>query len=319
MMQPDHLVRGVAGTTRLVDYLKARLIAVPVTEVGDLITTGRVRIGIGGHSVAGRTVDLVMDGDLITIDTAALASLEAALRWNPPWEHSLTIHFEDDDLLVVEKPAGMHVHPLGDSRERTLVNALVFHAGARDDEPWGNWRPHAVQRLDAVVSGLLVIAKSAEAKAVLVREQKKKELSRTYSAMVAGIVGEDDGVIDAPVGRDPTRGDRRCVRSIESGGREAVSRWRVLARHGDRTLVEMKPETGRTHQLRVHLASIGHPILGDVLYGAPAAPTKAEGIALHATEVRLRHPRSGETLVVRSALPDGFGRYDTAASGDASP
>jgi 23S rRNA pseudouridine1911/1915/1917 synthase len=318
-MQPEHVVHGVTGTTRLVDYLKDRLILVPVTEVGDLITSGLVRIDLPGGSVTGRTIDLVADGDRIAIDGPALAALEAASRWNPSWDHPVTIHHEDDDVLVVEKPAGMHVHPLSFRREHTLVNALVFHAGAREGRPWGNWRPHTVQRLDGVVSGLLVVAKSAAAKATLVRAQQQRELSRGYLAMVAGRVSTEGGIIDAAVGRDPAQVGRRCVLAVEQGGRRAITLWKVRSRFDDRTLVELNPETGRTHQLRVHMASLGHPILGDLLYDAPPLDPDAAGIALHATEVSLRHPRSGELLVVRSAPPAGFGLYDSTASGDASP
>ena len=341
---PAHVVCGAGSGARLVDYLKARLVLVPVNEVGDLITSGFVRIATATGSVVGRTADPVADGDRIAIDPRALAALEALLRWNPPWDHPLVVHHEDDDLLVVEKPAGMHVHPLGDKREHTLVNALVFHAGGRAHEPWARWRPHVVQRLDCVVSGMLVIAKNAAVKAALVRAQKAGRLQRTYRAMVQGRIAGDHGEIDAPVGRDPAHGGRRCILPAQQGGQPAVTRWNVLERYGDRTLVELEPETGRTHQLRVHLASIGHPIVGDRLYenarvdeNAPAArpgashgtsmtphagadvaaPARLENgaaIALHATALRLAHPRTRALLFFCALPPDDFGR---AASGEA--
>jgi len=298
-----------AGAMRLVDYLKAFLVAVPVTEIGDLITTGRVEMEIHGdrlgNRLPGRTIDVVTGGDRLFVDRAALAELERTSRWNPPWDHRIAIIHEDDDVIVCAKPAGMHVHPLGDRREHTLVNALVFHAGVRPGHPWGTWRPHVVQRLDAVVSGLLVVAKNAESKAALVREQKRGELSRTYVAMVDGDVSGDSGTIDAPVGRDPFVRGKRNV--LADGGRRAVTRWRVAARYDGRTLVELRPETGRTHQLRVHLSSLGHPIAGDVLYGSSRGDG-AHAIALHASEVRFRHPRRGEELFFRLEPPDGFGR-----------
>ena len=313
---PTHTVTGLVGVSRLVDYMKDRLALVPVTEVGDLITSGFVGVSARDDEVRGRTIDLVANGDRITIDPAALARLESGARWNPPWDHALSILHEDDDVVVVEKPAGMHVHPLGDRREHTLVNALVHHAGGRSGEAWAAWRPHVVQRLDCVVSGVLVVAKSAGAKAALVRAQKKREIVRTYRALVVGRVAADDGVIDAPLGREPGRGYRRAVLAVELGGRPAVTRWNVVERFEDRTLVELRPETGRTHQLRAHLASIGHPIVDDHLYSRiPAVEEPARlgdgpmsPIALHATRLSLRHPHSGDVLEFVSPPPASFGR-----------
>ncbi|HXC53039.1 MAG TPA: RluA family pseudouridine synthase [Candidatus Limnocylindrales bacterium] len=339
-----HVVPPGIESVRLVDYLKACLVAVPVTEIGDLITGGFVAIDSrdGGSAFrgrdtdnrgqVGRTIDRLNGGDRISIDAAELARLESTSRWNPPWDHPVAILHEDDDVLVVAKPAGMHVHPLADRRERTLINALVFHAGVRPGHPWGNWRPHVVQRLDRVVAGLLVVARSAEAKAALVREQKRGELSRTYVAMVSGVVERDAGIIDAAIGRDPLVRGRRCVQA--DGMQRAITHWKVIARREDRTLVELRPETGRTHQLRVHLASIGHPILFDDLYqpadsspdascGQSAsreiAQNHARAIALHASEVRFRHPRSGDFLCFRLDPPEDFGVVAAPSLSPAAP
>jgi len=314
-----HVVHGVTGSARVVDYMKDRLALVPVTEIGDLITSGRVVISTRGEDpdaprAPARTMDPVSDGDCIAIHDVALAALESASRWNPPWDHPLVVLHEDDDLLVVVKPAGMHVHPLGDRREHTLVNALVHHAGGRPGRPWAAWRPHAVQRLDVVVSGLLLVAKNAACKAELVRAQKRKAIRRTYRAMVSGVVASEGGVIDAPIGREPGRGYRRAVLPVESGGQEALTRWKRIETLADRTLVELQPESGRTHQLRVHLASLGHPIVDDGLYAADAAETidrlgiaPIRPIALRATGLVFVHPKSGKELSFESPPPRDFG------------
>ncbi len=314
----EHVVRGVDGVARLVDYMKDRLAAVPVTEIGDLITEGfvGVRARAAADWTTGRTESLVADGDLLHIDAGRLADLRERGRWNPPSDEPLAILLEDDDVLVVAKPAGVHVHPLGDRRERTLVGALVRHAGVRDDEPWARWRPHVVQRLDAVVSGLLAVAKHAAAKDALVRVQKKHALERTYLAVVRGVVADDRGSVRAPIGREPGRGWRRAIVTPEAGGRHAATNWTVIERLGDRTILEVRPETGRTHQIRVHLASLGHPIRGDDLYadewrdGAPARLGDAapRPIALHAWRLRFAHPRTGEAVEVECPPPGDFRR-----------
>lgn len=315
-MRIEHTIGGVAGRARLVDYLKDRLVQVPVTEIGNLITEGHVGLGT---QRPGRTFDRVADGDRLTIDGNALHALQSAGRWNPPWQHPVDVVHEDDDVLVVVKPAGLHVHPLGDRRSHTLVNALVHRASAAHEPPWGAWRPHVVSRLDCVVSGLLVVAKNAATKARLVDQQKKHRLGRTYHAMVTGILEDDEGIVDRPIGREPGRGWRRSVLPVADGGLVAVTHWRVLARLGDRTLVELEPRTGRTHQLRVHLASLGHPIVGDDLYASSAgdvAPERRLGeravrpIALHAVQVRFTHPHSGTPMELRYPAAVGFGLDD---------
>lgn len=311
-MEIRHTVTGVEGRTRLVDYLKARLVVVPVTEVGDLVTQGHVRLAGGA---VGRTADPLATGDELAIDVAALRALEAAGRWNPPWNVAVDVRHEDDDALVVAKPAGVHVHPLGDRRAQTLVGALVHRAMQGGEQPWGAWRPHVVSRLDCVVSGLLVVAKGAAAKDAFVRLQKKHALERTYTAMVSGVVHDDEGVVDAAIGREPGRGWRRAVVPVEQGGQSAVTPWRVLRRLADRTLLEVRPRTGRTHQIRVHLAHLGHPIVGDDLYAqrdgggdvARLGERLVKPIALHASEVRFRHPRSGEEVLVRFPPAERFG------------
>ncbi len=277
---------------RLVDFAKARLVVVSVREIGGLITGGAVQI----NGRVGKIADLVHGDDVVTADAARIEPLRFVPEHEP-----LVIHHEDADLLVCNKPAGMHVHPIGPYRDGTLLNRLLWHAGARPHDPWGAWRPSPLHRLDRAASGLIAIAKSAAIHDLVRRLLADNKLERRYAAMVTGRVAGESGTIDAPLGRDPALDYRRAIVPVSAGGQRAVTRWSVLARHADRTLLEVVLETGRTHQIRAHLASLGHPIVGDTLYASGSAP--AATIALHATELRFRHPRSGEEVTCESPSP----------------
>ncbi len=239
------------------------MIVAPVGAIGDLITAGALRIG----ERIGRINDGVGADDVVTVDASAIAAVLIV-----PQPVPIVIVHEDDELLVCDKPAGMHVHPLGPHREGTLVNALLWHAGARPDQPWGRWRPRPLHRLDRAAHGLMVFGKSTKVHA----------MDRRYRARVEGVIAGDSGTIDAPLGRDPALDYRRAVVAT---GKRAVTHWRVVEREAQHTVVELTLETGRTHQIRTHLASLGHPIVGDTLYGASGSASDA--IALHAHELRI--------------------------------
>lgn len=266
---------------RLVDHLKARLVVVLTGDIGPLIAAGAVLV----DGRVGRIDDPVDGTEVIDVEPGALSRV--ALR---PESTSLSIAHEDDAVVVVDKPAGMHVHPLGSFRTGTLLNAMLWHGGARPDHPWGAWRPSPLHRLDRPVSGLIAFGKGAA----------RVGVSRRYQALVVGELAHDC-TIDAPLGRDPALDYRRAIVGVEAGGQEAITHVTVVERRRGTTLVELTIETGRTHQIRAHLASIGHPIAGDTLYTPGGTRSDAtETIALHACELRLRHSTSAGEIVARS-------------------
>jgi 23S rRNA pseudouridine1911/1915/1917 synthase len=255
---------------------------VPVDAVGPLIASGAVTI----NGRVGRIADPVEVGDVLAVTALPAEALV-------PAPMTLALAYEDDDLVIVDKPCGMHVHPIGAFRDDTALNCLLTHAGARADQPWAAWRPRPVHRLDRATSGLVAFAKHAAIHDAMRALFDADQVQRTYRATVTGVIRDDEGTIDAPLARDPQRSYRRAV---VPGGQPAVTRFRVLSRTASTTLVELTPLTGRTHQLRAHLASIGHPIAGDTLYATGEASSAA--IDLRAIELAFPHPRTGAPIVV---------------------
>jgi 23S rRNA pseudouridine1911/1915/1917 synthase len=286
---------------RLVDYAKAYLVVVPVRDVGGLIASGAVSINGRPAGIA----EPVCAGDVIAVDDGALA--RCALR---PQPLPVVVRYEDDDVLVCEKPAGMHVHPLGPHRDDTLLNALLWHCGARSDQAWGRWRPRPLHRLDRAASGLIAIAKHAAVHDDVRRQFADHSIERRYLAIVHGRVASQTGTIASPLGRDPTCNYRRAVVPVEHGGQCAITHFTRLEHAGgagNQTLLELVLDTGRTHQIRAHLASIGHPIVGDMLYAQGGDRRDAASqILLHASELRLRHPRHDTIITCTSPAPDRF-------------
>ena len=219
-----------------------------------------------------------------------------------PQDIPLEIVYQDEDIAVINKPKGMVVHPAAGNPDGTLVNAIMYHIKDLSGIG-GEVRPGIVHRIDRMTSGLLVIAKNDEAHAFLSDKLKTHEVSRIYYALCEGNFREDRGTVDAPIARHRT--DRKRM-AVDSAGRSAVTHWQVLERFGDVTFLKVELETGRTHQIRVHMSYIKHPIIGDEVYGRAKNKLGIVGQALHAGELRLTHPRTGEEMVFTAPLPEEF-------------
>ena len=216
----------------------------------------------------------------------------------------LEVVYEDADVIVVNKPRGMVVHPAPGHPDGTLVNALLWHCGDSLSGVGGEKRPGIVHRIDKDTSGLLIIAKNDFAHRALSAQLADRSLSRVYEALARGGFREDAGTVDRPIGRHPT--DRKRMAVTEKNSRPAVTHWEVLARYQGYTHIRCVLETGRTHQIRVHMASIGHPLLGDFSYGAPSPEKGLEGQCLHARRLKFVHPRTGEPVELETPLPAYF-------------
>ena len=287
---------GAAAGTRL-DRFVATVPGVRTrSQAKRLIDAGRVRV----DGALRKSAHVLRAGVRLEIELRAPESLAAEPEALP-----LTILYEDADLLAIDKPPGMVVHPAPGVRRGTVVNALLHRLSAlagvgRPD------RPGIVHRLDRDTSGVLLVARTGAALEALARQFRARTIEKVYLAVVRGHLGAARGTIDRAVGRHPRERQRMSVHSRR--GRAAVTRWTVLERLSGATLVRLEPETGRTHQLRVHLAAAGHPIVGDRVYGARRTGRAGTGLAfprqaLHAAEIRFDHPSSGVRTVVRAPLP----------------
>ena len=221
-----------------------------------------------------------------------------------PQDIPLDIVYEDADVVVVNKPRGMVVHPAPGHPDGTLVNALLWHCGDSLSGVGGERRPGIVHRIDKDTSGLIIAAKNDYAHLALSAQLADRSLSRVYEAVARGEFREEAGTVDAPIGRHPTERKRMAV--TERGSRPAVTHWEVLARYRGWTHIRCRLETGRTHQIRVHMAYIGHPLLGDMVYGAKKPERGLEGQCLHARELKFLHPRTGEAIHLSTELPEYF-------------
>ena len=233
----------------------------------------------------------------ITLPEAAETDLQAQ-------DILLDIRYEDSDVIVINKPKGLVVHPAPGHPDGTVVNALLHHCGDSLSGIGGEKRPGIVHRIDKDTSGLLIAAKNDFAHAHLSAQLKDHSLARTYECIVCGNLKEDSGTIDAPIGRHPT--DRKKMAVTEKNSRNAVTHWEVIARYRGYTHVRCKLETGRTHQIRVHLAWRNHPIVGDTVYGHKKPELGLDTQCLHAVALDFIHPRTGKPVHVECELPEYF-------------
>ena len=243
--------------------------------------------------------DKLAAGDRITLTLPDPQPIEAQ-----PQNIPLDIVYEDDHLLVVNKPKGMVVHPAPGNPDGTLVNALLYHCRGQLSGVGGAIRPGIVHRIDKDTSGLLVVAKDDLTHQGLSEQMAVHAIHRVYHAVVYGNIRQDAGTIEAPIGRDPR--DRKRMAVTPGQGKRACTHWQVLERFGQFTLLACRLETGRTHQIRVHMAHIGHPLAGDPVYGPRSVIRDLQGQCLHAKELGFRHPVTGQELRFDSPLPAYF-------------
>ncbi len=260
-----------------------------------LIEEGQVQLN--GHP--GKKNDKLKPGDLVTYTIPA--PREVDIR---PREIPLEIVYEDEDVLVINKPKGLVVHPAAGHQDDTLVNGLLYAMEGQLSGINGELRPGIVHRIDKDTSGLLAVAKNDLSHTVLASQLKDHSMARTYEAIVCGSFRDDSGTVDAPIGRHPTDRKRMCVTARNS--KEAVTHWEVVKRYRGYTHVRCRLETGRTHQIRVHMAHIGHPILGDTVYGHKNKELGQESQCLHAGILCFSHPRDGRPIIVHAPLPAYF-------------
>ena len=279
---------------RLDAFLASSLDELTRSQATRLIESGAVTVN--GKAVS-KSYKLT-GGEDIAVTLPAPEPVKAVAQDIP-----LDVVYEDADVIVVNKPSGMVVHPAPGHADGTLVNALLHHCAGSLSGVGGALRPGIVHRIDRDTSGLIIAAKNDAAHRFLSAQLADHTLARTYECIVVGALREDSGTVDAPIARHPT--DRKRM-AVVQGGRPAVTHWEVIARYPGFTHVRCRLETGRTHQIRVHMAYLGHPILGDTVYGAKKEVAGLTGQCLHAVGLRFLHPRTHEAVELSCPLPEEF-------------
>ena len=299
MMEPKILqATSEDAGLRLDSFLAARLEGISRSAAARLLEDGCVICGGRALSKSYR-----MDGrEVLEVSLPAAAETEVAAQNIP-----LDVVYEDEDVIVVNKPTGLVVHPAPGHPDGTLVNALLHHCGDSLSGVGGEKRPGIVHRIDRDTSGLIIAAKNDAAHLGLAAQLADHTLARTYECLVVGNLRENSGTVDAPIGRH--HADRKKMAVTAHNSRNAVTHWEVIARYSGVTHVRCRLETGRTHQIRVHMAHIGHPILGDTVYGAKKPVPGLTGQCLHAVGLRFLHPRTGEVVELQCGLPEEFTAY----------
>ncbi len=294
-MKRQLLVMDAEGTDRIDRYLAEHCEGLTRSHLQKLLKSGD--IFVNGLSV--KPNYKVNAADRIEFEMPEAKEPEIVAREIP-----LDIIYEDDDVLLVNKPKGMVVHPAAGHADDTLVNGLMAHCRGSLSGINGVMRPGIVHRIDRDTTGILIVCKNDAAHNSIALQLKEHTITRRYEAIVCGVIKEDEGVIDAPIGRHPA--DRKKMAVNVKNGRRAVTHYRVLERFKGYTYVECRLETGRTHQIRVHMSSIHHPVLGDAVYGPARCPYALEGQTLHAGVLGFVHPRTGEYMEFHAPLPEYF-------------
>ena len=296
-MEPIRLRASEESKNQRLDaFLASSLDGLTRSQATRLIESGEV--AVNGRAVS-KSYKLA-GGEDIAVTLPEPEPVEAV-----PQDIPLDVVYEDADVIVVNKPSGMVVHPAPGHPDGTLVNVLLYHCAGTLSGVGGALRPGIVHRIDRDTSGLIIAAKNDAAHQYLSAQLADHTLARTYECIVVGALREDRGTVDAPIARHPT--DRKRM-AVVAGGREAVTHWEVIARYPGYTHVRCRLETGRTHQIRVHMAYIGHPILGDTVYGAKKEVPGLTGQCLHAVGLRFLHPRTHEVVELFCPLPEEFTR-----------
>ena len=289
--------------TLMADIAGERLDAFLARAVPDLTRSAAQKLIEEGNVLRGgkkaKKNDKLNIGDEITLTIPEPKEVDIQAK-----EMALDIVYEDDDVVVINKPKGLVVHPAAGHQDDTLVNGLLYAMGDSLSGINGELRPGIVHRIDKDTSGLLAVAKNDLAHTVLASQLKDHSMHRVYDAVVVGSFREDSGTVDAPIGRHPSDRKKMCV--IARNSKEAVTHWEVVKRYRGYTHIRCRLETGRTHQIRVHMAHIGHPILGDTVYGHKKAELGQDSQCLHAGQLCFAHPRDGRPILVFAELPAYF-------------